>query len=106
MSTAFFFEVKIMGFKDECGVTGVFGAENAASLCYFALTSLQHRGQESAGIAVSDGSKIKLHKNMGLVSDVFEQRRYVLLIYLVPDSSMYYLRKIIYLYTKVRVHYI
>ena len=69
----FFFEVKIMGFKDECGVTGVFGAENAASLCYFALTSLQHRGQESAGIAVSDGSKIKLHKNMGLVSDVFEQ---------------------------------
>ena len=73
MSTAFFFEVKIMGFKDECGVTGVFGAENAASLCYFALTSLQHRGQESAGIAVSDGSKIKLHKNMGLVSDVFEQ---------------------------------
>ena len=41
-----------------------------------------------------------------IVSDVFEQRRYVLLIYLVPDSSMYYLRKIIYLYIKVRVHYI
>jgi len=62
-----------MGFHDECGVTGIYGAENAAALSYFALTSLQHRGQESAGIAVSDGSKIKLHKGMGLVSDVFEQ---------------------------------
>ena len=62
-----------MGFRDECGVVGIYGAENAAALSYFALTSLQHRGQESAGIAVSDGSKIKLHKGMGLVSDVFEQ---------------------------------
>ncbi len=62
-----------MGFRDECGVVGIFGAENAAALSYFALTSLQHRGQESAGIAVSDGAKIKLHKGIGLVSDVFEQ---------------------------------
>ena len=62
-----------MGFRDECGVVGIYGAENAAALSYFALVSLQHRGQESAGIAVSDGSKIKLHKGMGLVSDVFEQ---------------------------------
>ena len=62
-----------MGFRDECGVVGIYGAENAAALSYFALTSLQHRGQESAGIAVSDGSKIKLHKGMGLVSDVFGQ---------------------------------
>ncbi len=62
-----------MGFRDECGVVGIYGAENAAALSYFALTSLQHRGQESAGIAVSDGRKIKLHKGMGLVSDVFEQ---------------------------------
>ena len=60
-------------FHDECGVVGIFGAENAARLSYFALTSLQHRGQESAGIAVSDGTKIKLHKSTGLVSDVFEQ---------------------------------
>lgn len=58
---------------DECGVVGIFGAENAAALSYFALTSLQHRGQESAGISVSDGLKITLHKAMGLVSDVFEQ---------------------------------
>ena len=62
-----------MGLHDECGVVGIYGAENAAALSYFALTSLQHRGQESAGIAVSDGSKIKLHKDMGLVSDVFKQ---------------------------------
>ena len=62
-----------MGLHDECGVVGIYGAENAAALSYFALTSLQHRGQESAGIAVSDGSKIKLHKGMGLVSDVFKQ---------------------------------
>ncbi len=67
-------------FHDECGVVGIYGAENAAALSYFALVSLQHRGQESAGIAVSDshaagstGAKIKLHKGMGLVSDVFEQ---------------------------------
>ncbi len=62
-----------MGFYDECGVVGIYGAQNAAGLSYFALTSLQHRGQESAGIAVSDGSKIILHKGMGLVSDVFEK---------------------------------
>ena len=62
-----------MGFRDECGVVGIYGAENAAALSYFALTSLQHRGQESAGIAVSDGNKIKLRKDMGLVSDVFKQ---------------------------------
>ena len=67
-----------MGFQDECGVVGIYGATNAARLCYFSLTSLQHRGQESAGIAVSNntdagsGSKIKLHKGMGLVSDVFK----------------------------------
>ena len=62
-----------MGFHDECGVVGIYGAENAAGLSYFALTSLQHRGQESAGIAVSNGQKIQLHKDLGLVSDVFHQ---------------------------------
>ena len=65
-----------MGLHDECGVVGIYGAPNASSLTYFALTSLQHRGQESAGIAVSEGtadSQIRLHKGMGLVSDVFRQ---------------------------------
>ena len=65
---------------------------------------------ESTGhllLALRDGSirRYALRRFL-IVSDVFEQRRYVLLIYLVPDSFMYYLRKIIYLYTKVRVHYI
>ena len=54
-----------MGFKDECGVAGIYGAENAAQLAYYALTSLQHRGKESAGIAVSDGNKVSIHKGMG-----------------------------------------
>lgn len=69
-----------MGFHDECGVVGIFGAENAAGLSYFALTSLQHRGQESAGIAVSDPKnggddkkKIILHKGLGLVGETFKQ---------------------------------
>ena len=62
-----------MGFRDECGVVGIYGTTNAAALSYFALTSLQHRGQESAGIAVSDSETIKLHKGIGLVSDVFKQ---------------------------------
>lgn len=62
-----------MGLHDECGVFGIYGAENAASLSYFALVALQHRGQESAGIAVSDGQQIKMHKDMGLVGDIFDQ---------------------------------
>ena len=62
-----------MGLHDECGVVGIYGNENAASLTYFALVSLQHRGQESAGIAVSNGQTINLHKDMGLVGDIFQQ---------------------------------
>ena len=68
-------------FHDECGVVGVYlnpedekiksGQKNAAVLSYYALVSLQHRGQESAGICVSDGTEVKIHKEMGLVSDVF-----------------------------------
>ena len=58
---------------DECGVVGIFGAENAASKAYFSLVSLQHRGQESAGIAVSDGKKITLKKEIGLVGDIFKE---------------------------------
>ena len=60
-------------FHDECGVVGVYGADNAASLTYFGLVSLQHRGQESAGIAVSNGEKIRLKKEIGLVGDIFKQ---------------------------------
>ena len=65
-----------MGFKDECGVVGIYGAANCAQLTYYALTSLQHRGQESAGIAVSDGTKISIHKDMGLVGEVFKSEHF------------------------------
>ncbi|HTE19958.1 MAG TPA: amidophosphoribosyltransferase [Armatimonadota bacterium] len=59
---------------DECGVFGVYapGAE-IARLTYFGLFALQHRGQESAGIAVTDGEVIRCHKDMGLVSQVFDE---------------------------------
>jgi amidophosphoribosyltransferase len=59
---------------EECGIFGVYGpGEDVANLTYFGLYSLQHRGQESAGIAVSDGLTIRVHKQMGLVSQVFDQ---------------------------------
>jgi amidophosphoribosyltransferase len=61
-------------FHEECGVFGVFHpGEDVANLTYFGLYSLQHRGQESAGIAVSDGETIRVSKEMGLVSQVFDQ---------------------------------
>ncbi|WP_129844010.1 amidophosphoribosyltransferase [Streptomyces sp. RFCAC02] len=60
--------------KDACGVFGVWApGEEVAKLTYFGLYALQHRGQESAGIAVSDGSKILVFKDMGLVSQVFDE---------------------------------
>lgn len=60
--------------REECGVCGIFGHPDAAKLTYFGLFSLQHRGQESAGIVVSDGDKIRQHKGMGLVPEVFSER--------------------------------
>jgi amidophosphoribosyltransferase len=60
--------------KDACGVFGVWAAEEAvAKLTYFGLYALQHRGQESAGIAVSNGRQILVCKEMGLVSQVFDE---------------------------------
>jgi amidophosphoribosyltransferase len=59
--------------KEECGIFGVFGHPDSAKLTYFGLYALQHRGQESAGIAVGDGCQIKTYKNMGLVPDVFKE---------------------------------
>ena len=60
--------------KDECGVFGIYApGANVSALTYYGLYALQHRGQESAGIAVSDGEKIKLYKSMGLVSEVFNE---------------------------------
>ena len=60
--------------EEACGVFAVLApGEQVASLCYFGLYALQHRGQESAGIAVFDGEKVRLHKDMGLVSQVFDK---------------------------------
>ncbi|GFZ31517.1 amidophosphoribosyltransferase [Clostridium zeae] len=63
-------------FKEECGVFGVFSKNNldVARITYYGLYALQHRGQESAGIAVSDGDNIKLHKDLGLITEAFKER--------------------------------
>ena len=62
------------GPKEECGVFGVWAPdEDVAQLTFFGLFALQHRGQESAGIAVSNGQRIMVYKDMGLVSQVFDE---------------------------------
>jgi len=62
-------------FHDQCGIVGVFGHPDAAHLAYMGLYALQHRGQESAGIAAAEGQKIRLEKGMGLVNEVFTAGR-------------------------------
>ena len=59
-------------FRDECGVFGIFGHPEAANLTYLGLYALQHRGQESAGIAASDGIQIRHRKAMGYVNEAFD----------------------------------
>lgn len=59
--------------KEECGVFGVFGHPEAASLSYYGLHALQHRGEESAGICVADGTNFNYHRGMGLVKEVFDR---------------------------------
>jgi amidophosphoribosyltransferase len=61
-------------FKDECGVFGIFGHPEAANLTYLGLYALQHRGQESAGIATADGEKIRISRAMGHVAEAFDER--------------------------------
>jgi len=64
--------------REACGVFGIYApGEAVARVTFFALCALQHRGQESAGIAVSDGGDILLHKEMGLVSQVFDEHALV-----------------------------
>ena len=65
-------------FKDECGVFGILAADkdlDVASLTYYGLYALQHRGEESAGIVYSDGVSLTCEKAMGLVSDVFDKEK-------------------------------
>jgi amidophosphoribosyltransferase len=59
--------------KEECGVFGIFGHTEAANMTYLGLYALQHRGQESAGIAASDGGRVRLSREMGYVADVFDE---------------------------------
>ncbi|WP_100406197.1 amidophosphoribosyltransferase [Bacillus solitudinis] len=62
---------EIKGLNEECGVFAVWGHKDAAQITYYGLHSLQHRGQEGAGIVVTDGEKLSIHKGLGLVNDVF-----------------------------------
>jgi amidophosphoribosyltransferase len=60
-------------FHEECGVVAIFSHPEAEKLAYLGLHALQHRGQESAGIATSDGLTSRVHKSMGLVADIFTE---------------------------------
>lgn len=62
-------------FREECGICGIYGHPEASNLVYLGLYALQHRGQESAGIASSNGDTLHIEKAMGLVAEVFTQDR-------------------------------
>ena len=62
-------------FHDECGIFGIWNHPEAANLAYLGLYALQHRGQESAGIAATDGHIFHVEKAMGWVADVFHRER-------------------------------
>ncbi|WP_100330183.1 amidophosphoribosyltransferase [Bacillus xiapuensis] len=64
---------EIRGLNEECGVFGVWGHEDAPQITYYGLQSLQHRGQEGAGVAVTDGEKLVGVKGEGLVTEIFTQ---------------------------------
>ena len=57
---------EIKGLNEECGVVGIWGHPDAAQIAYYGLHSLQHRGQEGAGIVTSDGSQLSITKGEGL----------------------------------------
>ncbi|MFC5713909.1 amidophosphoribosyltransferase [Thalassorhabdus alkalitolerans] len=64
---------EIKGLNEECGVFAVWNHKDAAQITYYGLHSLQHRGQEGAGIVVSDGDKLSIHKGLGLVTEAFKE---------------------------------
>jgi amidophosphoribosyltransferase len=76
-------------FKDECGVFGIFGHPEAANMAYLGLYALQHRGQESAGIAATDGGRVRVSKGMGYVADTFDSE---ILSHLHGDSAIGHVR--------------
>ena len=68
-------EFELDKMHEECGVFGVFGHPEASNLTYLGLYALQHRGQESAGICSADGRQMYVEKSMGLVADIFSEKR-------------------------------
>jgi amidophosphoribosyltransferase len=62
-------------FRDECGVVAIYSHPEAETLAYLGLHALQHRGQESAGIVTSNGMSLHIHKAMGLVADIFTEKK-------------------------------
>ncbi|PMD73484.1 amidophosphoribosyltransferase [Companilactobacillus nuruki] len=68
---------EVRSLNEECGVFGVWGAENANYLTYLGLHSLQHRGQEGAGIVANDGQKLRTYRNLGLLTQVFSKPEYL-----------------------------
>ncbi|GEK33736.1 amidophosphoribosyltransferase [Kurthia sibirica] len=66
---------EIRGLNEECGVFGIWNHPNPAQLSYYGLHALQHRGQEGAGIVVSDGKHLRAVKGEGLVNDVFNEEK-------------------------------
>lgn len=65
------YEVKSL--NEECGVFGIWGHPQAAQVTYFGLHSLQHRGQEGAGILANDEGHLRRHRDTGLIADVFKK---------------------------------
>jgi amidophosphoribosyltransferase len=59
-------------FREECANVGIHGTTEAAELAYYSLYAMQHRGQESSGIAVGDGKELQCHRGMGLVGDIYK----------------------------------
>ncbi|RPF50027.1 amidophosphoribosyltransferase [Aquisalibacillus elongatus] len=66
---------EIKGLNEECGIFGVFGHTQAGHMTYYGLHALQHRGQEGAGVVVSDGEELKQSKGEGLVTDVLDEEQ-------------------------------
>jgi amidophosphoribosyltransferase len=66
---------EVKGLNEECGVFGIWGAANAATLTYFGLHALQHRGQEGAGITANDAGNLQSERGLGLLADVFRDPR-------------------------------
>ncbi|WP_456276926.1 amidophosphoribosyltransferase [Bacillus sp. AK128] len=66
---------ELKGLNEECGIFGIWGHPDSAQITYYGLHSLQHRGQEGAGIVVTDGEKLNTVKGTGLVTEVFKQEQ-------------------------------